>query len=83
MFIYTVIPCFKKAEQSLLEERKVSSYVIDVTINILCLATGQYAAGALDIFFFHVDQKGVQSVILENSFCKKKERKIFIKNVNN
>jgi len=62
LFTYTAIPCFKKAEQSLLENQRVYSYVIDTLINILCLATGQYAAGALDIFFYHVDQKVITKI---------------------
>jgi len=57
LFIYTAIPCFKKAEQSLLERQKIDSYVIDTLINILCLAIGQYAASALDIFFIMLVKK--------------------------
>jgi heavy metal translocating P-type ATPase len=62
LFIYTVIPCFKKAEQSLLENKKIDSYVVNVLINILCLAIGQYAAAALDIFFYHVSQKVITKI---------------------
>jgi len=62
LFIYTVIPCLKKAEQSLLENQKIDSYVVNVLINILCLTIGQYAAGALDIFFYHVSQKVITKI---------------------
>jgi heavy metal translocating P-type ATPase len=55
--IYTAFPIFKSAEKSLVKEKRFSNDVLNSTIICLCLASGQYFASTLFIWFYPVGQK--------------------------
>ena len=57
LYTYIAFPALREAEKSLIQNRKINGYVLDVMLMILALSQGQYFAAALVIWFFYLGRK--------------------------
>ncbi len=57
LYTYIAFPMLREAEKSLVQNRKINSYVLDAMLITLALSQGQYFAAALAVWFFYLGRK--------------------------
>ncbi|OAD23473.1 cation-transporting ATPase, partial [Candidatus Thiomargarita nelsonii] len=57
MFIYNNFTLYKRAENSLIQRRKIDNYVSSAIASFIAISIGQYFATAVGGFFYHLNEK--------------------------
>ncbi|HEC84737.1 MAG: heavy metal translocating P-type ATPase [Candidatus Parabeggiatoa sp. nov. 2] len=57
---YITLPILKQSEKSLIKERRIDGYVLDLIVIIMALGTGQHFAAAVGAWFYHLGKTLLQ-----------------------